>query len=354
MLHKIQRGVLPAAITIGVYCVAGAFVRSAPLDSSSAVGPQGTQAAVVPGTSFEQSFIGTDRCVICHRKQAATWSETRHAQAFDHLPGKYRNDASCLKCHLTAFDEPGGYAAGMSKDEALPFQSVGCEACHGPGARHEDAVKRWTLADAADEARLLGEIKAAILKTPLDSQCAVCHHNQSHQSHPYYDGQLVKSTSLDGSNWPITSVAVSQPPTPESYSVKTCASCHYEQYKTWRIDKHVGLSSQLTQEYENNTTCLECHRKGEDTAQWHTASTEPQALVNQVGVGCESCHGSGFEHVLFNKQYIGGPRLGPELELAARHSIRDGKPATACIQCHVRERHGEHLSFEKPELTTGN
>ena len=347
MLKKFHGGLVSAAMA-GVFCLASAMVQSAPVEPTSAGNEQDEQPAVVPSTKIEQAYIGTDRCFTCHREQAGKWSETKHAQAFENLPAKYRDDPSCLKCHLTAFGEQNGYDLGMSAEEALPFQSVGCESCHGPGALHEEAVWRWTRSQPADEEKLLKEMKDAILKTPPDSQCAACHQNQTHGSHPPYDGQPIKSIAVHGSNWPTTSVAVNHPPTPDSYSVKTCASCHYEQYKTWRADKHGGLSEMLTPKYENDTKCLECHRNGEDTSQWHIPTTDSQAILNQVGVGCESCHGAGLKHIMFNKQHISGPRLDPELEQAARQLIRDEKPAAACVQCHVRERHGEHMDFEKP------
>ena len=135
-------------------------------------------------------------------------------------------------------------------------------------------------------------------------------------------------------------------PSPQSYSVKTCGSCHYEQYKKWRIGAHIGLSAKIPAKYGNDKSCLECHRKSQDTAEWYTATTDPNPGSNPVGVGCESCHGSGLKHVMFNRQYIGGPRLGPELEQVARQLIKEDKPVAACVQCHIRLGHKEHVKYE--------
>jgi hypothetical protein len=341
-------------VALVVFCMAGAALESQSGEPITAANEARPQPTIVQETEPKQSYVGSDACFTCHRVQGGSWSETTHAKSFEHLPEKYRTDSSCLACHVTAYGEPTGYNPGMTAEAAGPFLNVGCESCHGPGAIHVAGVQKWMTSEPADEEKLLKAMKDAILRTPPDSQCAVCHQNQTHQSHPAYDGQPLTSPLVHGSSWATTSTAVSHPPSPDSYSVKTCASCHYEQYKTWRIDKHVGLSTMLTANYANDPKCLECHQNGEDTSQWHTATTDPQALVQQVGVGCESCHGSGLKHVLFNKQHISGPRLGPELEQAARQSIRDEKPVAACVQCHVRERHGEHLKFEKPEVEKPN
>jgi hypothetical protein len=340
------------------FCLAVAALESQSGEPTTAASAARWQPAIIQETEPKQSYVGSNACFTCHREQGGAWSETKHAKSFERLPEKYRTDSTCLTCHVTAFGEPTGYSPEMAAEAAEPFLNVGCESCHGPGAAHVAGVQKWMTAEPADEERLLKEMKASILKTPPDSQCAVCHANQTHGSHPSYDGQPIKSTAFHGSNWPTTSVAVSHPPTPDSYSVKTCASCHYEQYKTWRTDKHVGLSTMLTPKYANDTKCLECHRNGEDTSQWHIPTSDSKAILDQVGVGCESCHGSGLKHVMFNKQHISGPRLGPELEQAARQSIREEKPAAACVQCHIRERHKEHLEFEKsvveqPDVATG-
>jgi hypothetical protein len=346
------RVVSPLAIVLT--CVAGAVFVSQNWELTTVAGEARLQPVSFQQPEPEQAYVGSDACFTCHRAQGGSWTETSHAKAFERLPEKYKTDPSCLKCHVTAFGESSGFSTAMAAEEAAPFLSVGCESCHGPGAVHVAGVQKWMTSDPADEDRLLKEMKAAILKKTPDSQCAVCHQTQSHHSHPPYDGQPQSLTMGNGASLPTTAVAVSHPPTPDSYSVKTCASCHYEQYKTWRMDKHVGLSAMLTAKYENDTKCLECHRHGDDSTQWHTATTDPQAIVHQGGVSCESCHGSGGEHVLFNKQYIVGPRLSPELEQAARQSIRKEKPLAACAQCHVRERHGEHLRFEKPDVQTSD
>ena len=168
MLTQYFRGIRPAT-TMGLVCLAVAYVRSAPGEPKMSAGEPGSLPALIQESDADLFYIGSDGCFTCHREQGGSWSETKHAKAFENLPEKYRTDSSCLKCHVTAFGENGGYSAGMAAADAQPFLSVGCESCHGPGSRHAAGVQRWMLAEPADEERLMKEMKAAIRKNPEDN-----------------------------------------------------------------------------------------------------------------------------------------------------------------------------------------
>jgi hypothetical protein len=126
------------------------------------------------------------------------------------------------------------------------------------------------------------------------------------------------------------------------YSVKTCGSCHYDQYLQWRIEKHSALAASLPAKHANDQNCTKCH----SNAGFVNSTVSTDVHHAQIGVACESCHGPALEHVRFNVRFIHGPPLGPRLEQAARESIRKGKSATACVQCHVGQSHKEHPQFE--------
>lgn len=298
-------------------------------------------------SAVEQAFVGTQQCFTCHRPQTNTWSESNHAQAFTRLPEMYRNDVACLKCHVTAYGQPNGFAAGTEKDLLM----VGCEACHGPGALHIDAAKRFVLA-TSDEAQIEKEMRDTIVKTPSDSVCIGCHTTQAHGRHPVYENVLPVPSAIGGvaehgrsnsvSRSTVTSThAVLYSP---GYNIKTCGSCHYDQYLHWRVEKHAALSANVPAKYRDDQSCQACHPGT------HTSSTSAQSAsssLSRIGVACESCHGASLEHVRFNVQFIHGPRLGPKLEQAARQTIRKNRPATTCIQCHLEQNHKQHPPFEK-------
>ena len=225
---------------------------------------------------------------------------------------------------------------------------VGCEACHGPGARHVDAAQRFVLASPDEEANIEKEMRGSIVKTPTDSVCIACHIMQAHQRHPAYDGQVLPAAAR-GSVVPCMPTAACGPWTSSTsapvhdvskYSVKTCGGCHYDQYKQWSTGKHFDLFAMLPAKYSSDQDCRQCHPKGGAVAQAPT--TGPESQFGRIGVVCESCHGPVLEHVRFTRQLISNTPLGPKLEQMARDAISKGKPTSLCVQCHVGQRHQQH------------
>jgi hypothetical protein len=290
-----------------------------------------------PAALTEQSYVGANQCFMCHRPHTDTWSESKHARAFTDVPERYRGDASCLKCHVTAFGEPRGYTSGTEKD----LLSVGCESCHGPGALHIDAARRFVEAPFGEEEKIEKEMRATILKTPTDNLCIKCHVTQAHGRHPPYQGQ--QSTAMAHTSLhPIAGAPAWHFP---GYSTKTCGSCHYDRYKRWGFERHSALAAELPAQYHNNQECGMCHPPayGGGTTELHAGD----AHQGRIGAACETCHGPGLEHVRLNRRFISGPQLSPPLEQAARLSIRKGKPTATCVACHVGESHKQHPEYEK-------
>jgi hypothetical protein len=329
--------------------------------AASEAAPQAPSATLAPAApTVEQSFVGTNQCFACHRPQTNSWSETKHAQAFTHLPEAYRSDEACLKCHVTAFGEANGFVAGTEKDLLM----VGCESCHGPGARHIDAAKRFVLAMPGEEEQIQKEMKETIRRTPSDSVCASCHITQAHGTHPEYgetlpgprDGRKAQGSGFAYHCDPRLLATHSSPSASgrvayaAGYSVKTCGSCHYDQYQHARVETHFALDAELPHKYLHDEECQKCHVSSGGVAARLVASDSAQQ--NLVGAACEICHGPALEHVRFNVRFIHRAPLGPQLEQAARDSIRKRKPDALCTQCHLGVSHKEHPSFETNEIST--
>lgn len=87
------------------------------------------------------------------------------------------------------------------------------------------------------------------------------------------------------------------------YSSKTqkkCMACHLAEYQSLKKQKHTKAFDDLTGNYKQDKSCLECHTTGygEPTGFKSIADT-PQL----AGVTCEACHGPAGEHI----------RLGDEI-----------------------------------------
>lgn len=99
------------------------------------------------------SYVGAERCKLCHRAVFESWARTAHARAGGVLakiatPGEER----CLSCHATVKRELPG---------------VQCESCHGPGS---DYSAPEVMIDR-DKAEMAGLIRPSIVV------CERCHEN---------------------------------------------------------------------------------------------------------------------------------------------------------------------------------
>ena len=155
------------------------------------------------GTGPQQpgnKYIGAAQCKNCHQgkdsgDQFGIWEKEKHAKAYAELAGDkakgYGKDRGvaepqksekCLKCHVTAFQQPKQELA-RSFD---PTMGVQCESCHGPGEKHRRA--RMVAAAQVDE-----KAKPAyttipddeIVKKPDAKTCIGCHNEESPGYKPF-------------------------------------------------------------------------------------------------------------------------------------------------------------------------
>lgn len=132
----------------------------------------------------DQTYTGTKQCSSCHFKQYMSWKKTKHAtDAFAKLPAKYKTDANCVNCHSTGY----GAATGFKDEASTPnLTGTGCEACHGPGSKHEETAKKYATKKKLDPPEEK-EVRGSIYKILPQNVCARCHTVQGHKEHPKYD-----------------------------------------------------------------------------------------------------------------------------------------------------------------------
>ena len=145
------------------------------------------------GEESSFSYVGSFRCKKCHLNEYKSWEATRMGKSFDILkPGqhkeakeKYKIDAAkdftkdetCLKCHTTGFQKPGGYAMPPTEDEkamrkAEQLVGVGCESCHGPGSSYVEAFEEILKSKRKYKAE---ELHARGLTKIDETTCKTCH-----------------------------------------------------------------------------------------------------------------------------------------------------------------------------------
>jgi hypothetical protein len=111
-----------------------------------------------PASPGAATYRGNASCSSCHYREYQFWKKTGHAQAWTTLTRAQSDyDLSCVGCHMTGYLKPGG----SSLSERAELHAVGCESCHGPGSRHEDAPDP--------------EKKALIARNLPEGTCLTCH-----------------------------------------------------------------------------------------------------------------------------------------------------------------------------------
>jgi hypothetical protein len=82
-------------------------------------------------------YLGVGSCQSCHEAQFQVYMKTAHAHAYATLASEFVNrDTNCVGCHVTGYQDAGGFGGVRMRGAPVDLTDVQCEACHGPGAEH--------------------------------------------------------------------------------------------------------------------------------------------------------------------------------------------------------------------------
>lgn len=265
-------------------------------------------AAFTPG-----AYMGNTACGSCHTQEHASWLLTHHSVAWRTLVrGDKTDDPACVGCHVTGHEQPGGWD-GTSESHLV---DVGCEACHGPGGPHDGT------------------------RTDATAACAGCHdakHSLDFQlakAIPHIDH--FRSNALDDEGWRAarTELLKGEAPRPligfdEGTYVGSaaCASCHEAEHASWASSPHGGAMTRLVaqgQGAEADAACVRCHATPKTVG---PPATDVAGFRTDEGVGCESCHGPGGQHVAAKGAPGTIEGLGEECPVCVLEAI--------CTSCHT-------------------
>ena len=233
-----------------------------------------------PFAHFE-GYTGDVVCSTCHEQEALSWAITHHAQAYHTLYARERTDeAKCVRCHVTGMGEPGGFQMG---DHRSPLTSVTCESCHGPSGPHDGQ------------------------RTDASASCEGCHDAEHsvafrlEKGLPHIDHYAANALTTAQLREKVEAIARGEAEKPllafpegETVGSEQCTSCHRSEHRTLKRGPHAAAMRRLIGEDAEDVGCVRCHAT--------PAASGPPAQTlagyrRDEGVGCESCHGPGGEHV---------------------------------------------------------
>ena len=248
-------------------------------------------------------------------------AEATVQQVLKEKPAKKGAD-TCLKCH----DEDNEYPVfpmfktkhAVAADPRTPFANEQCEACHGPGGKHEDKPRR-------------GQPKAPILNfgkdawTPARAQnerCLTCHTNHQRiewmgSSHEFNEVACASCHKIH----------VAQDPVLERHGQpEVCYSCHANQQAKFLQASHHPVR-------EGQMTCSECHNvHGEDGTGLMVSATLREK--------CTSCHAEKRGPFLWEHQPAAEDcTLCHTTHGSNLPALLKKRPPHLCQQCHAPAGH---------------
>ena len=136
---------------------------------------------------------------------------------------------------------------------------------------------------------------------------------------------------------------LAQPPEDQTYiGSKNCASCHFDQFLTWKQTKHAKSFDIMPAKYRTDSSCLKCHSTGHGEPTGYKDAT----TAALAGTSCEACHGPGSKHAEIAKQFA-NQKLSKEQDAYVRSTTHKILPGNACIECHATRGHKKHPTYDK-------
>lgn len=235
-----------------------------------------------PGKEHQSAL----ECATCHRAQFVDWLLTPHSVALRDLEQIGRDaEAACLPCHVTGWNQPGGFSR---RETDRRMADVQCGACHDPDRTHA------------------GDLKLRTEEYP--ARCRTCHASSASIAHdiklslPQVRHGKAKEADRVVFDLREESIRRFKDQTYFQFCAKTayvgseaCKSCHEQEHAQWAASPHArALESLMATGKESEQACLRCHTTGTG----HEGGFQNRKTTPGVGeVGCESCHGPGKLHI---------------------------------------------------------
>lgn len=121
------------------------------------------------GETGKATYVGNQKCKMCHKNQYKACKKTKHAKAYKKLTDEQKRDPDYLKRYTVGYGQPGGF---VDWRKSTRLKGVQCESCHGPGSEHHAQLKK--AANEEKSKREKRDIAKATMIRPVEV-CGKCH-----------------------------------------------------------------------------------------------------------------------------------------------------------------------------------
>lgn len=221
---------------------------------------------LIPLLSYaSDDYIGERECFACHKQIKQVFLESKHGRVFTEVP----------------------------KNE---LEKRGCEACHGPGSAHKEAVDR-----EEKDLKIESFKNRSSISSEKNKICLACHENGKVTA--FWQGSTHDMSGVSC----ITCHDIHSPRMTAGMDV--CFRCHKERRAQLQRSSHMplregkitcmnchnphgGNGPKLLKNSSVNETCYACHAEKRGPVLWE------HAPVRENCANCHDPHGSNYESLL--------------------------------------------------------
>jgi len=191
-IMKVRFLVPLSVLSLAVFALSQFVMRAAAAAGDGSLTVASAVTSAVALQSAQAEYVGSSKCKKCHLPEFKSWEKLKHGNALETLkPGQasemktkfgldlakdYTADPNCVQCHVTGFNQPGGFQMGGDEKANKNLINVGCESCHGPGGaylEHHEKVMKEKLTYTHEEMYAQG------LNKIIKETCTKCHNEKS-------------------------------------------------------------------------------------------------------------------------------------------------------------------------------